>query len=86
MQLLPQFASFDKPARSSEAAAIFRRKAIYEQLHPETRHGGNAGPYGRFAHTETESFSQNTASATGKHRATVDRAAARREALEPVRD
>jgi hypothetical protein len=67
---------------AQEASAIFRRKKIYVELHKEAGHGGNkTGPSAQFAHTDVESFSENTANATGKHRATVDRAAARGEAL-----
>jgi hypothetical protein len=67
---------------AQEASAIFRRKAIYEELHPETKHGGNSGgPFAQFAHTEAESFPKSTAAVTGKHRATIDRASARGEAL-----
>jgi hypothetical protein len=63
------------------SAAIFRRKAIYEELHPETKHGGNAGgPSGKFAHTETERFTAATAAAVGKDESTIRRAAARGEA------
>jgi hypothetical protein len=63
------------------SAAIFRRKAIYEELHPETKAGANIGPERQFVATGTPSFTSSTADATGKDRRTVERAAARGEAL-----
>ncbi|MDR3571028.1 MAG: hypothetical protein P4L81_02420 [Candidatus Pacebacteria bacterium] len=67
---------------SQEAAAIFRRKFIYEKLHPETkaesfkgnRHTGSLA-------SDNLSFANATSDATGKDRRTVERAAARGEAL-----
>jgi hypothetical protein len=47
----------------------------------ETTPGGNGGPSGQFVQTDVASFSLATAKAVGKHRATVDRAAPRGEAL-----
>ncbi len=68
-------------ARGS-VAAIARRKAIYEQLHPETKHGGNAGgPSGKFCHTDNASFVGATSDATGKAERTVRLAQTRGEAL-----
>ena len=64
-------------------AAKERRKAIYEELHPETRHGGDHGNQhtGGKRQDDNLSFCQNTASATGKDRRTIERAAARGAAL-----
>ncbi len=68
-------------ARGS-VAAIARRKAIYEELHPETKHGANQdGPCRQFGETETNRFTAATASATGKPERNIQRAAARGEAL-----
>jgi hypothetical protein len=65
-----------------EAAAISRRKAIYEVLHPETKHGGIAGgPYGQFGHTDKSAFTSATSDATGKSERDIRRAAARGEAV-----
>ncbi len=62
--------------------ATHRRKELYEVLHPETRHGGNAGgPSGKFRHTDETTFTAATASATGKAERTIRQAAARGEAL-----
>ena len=67
---------------AQEASAIGRRKTIYEELHRETKHGANkTGPSAQFAHTDKPSFTDNTVAATGKHRSTIDRAAARAVAL-----
>jgi len=67
---------------AQEASAVFRRKFIYEQLHPETkaeafkgnRHTGSLAD-------DNLSFTRATADATGKDKRTVERAAARGEAL-----
>ena len=66
---------------AQEASAIARRKAIYEQLHPETKRGGNSGPNGQFVRTAEETFTSATADATGRTDRDVRRAASRGEAL-----
>jgi ParB family chromosome partitioning protein len=57
----------------------FRRKAIYEELHPETKHGGDrkSDQTANFA-TRSDSFVSATSDATGKAERTVRLAAARR--------
>jgi hypothetical protein len=40
-------------------------------LHPETRHGGNAGPSGEFRHTDKTGFTKASAEATGKSECSV---------------
>lgn len=64
----------------SHSGAIFRRKQIYEELHPETRHGANQHTRGD-CNLQTPSFVAATSEATGKDKSTVSRAAARGEAL-----
>lgn len=54
---------------SEEAAAVVKRKRLYEQLHPETKHGGSHqtngdGSSGKVCHLE--SFASNTAKQTGR--------------------
>ncbi|MFA4974930.1 MAG: ParB N-terminal domain-containing protein [bacterium] len=65
---------------AQEAAAIAERKAIYEELHPETKHGGDRKS-DQVRNLQSCSFVESTAEATGKHASTVSRAAARGEAL-----
>jgi hypothetical protein len=60
---------------------IFRRKAIYEELHPETKAGAAGGHAKHGSASDNLSFAASTADATGKDRRTVERAAARGEAL-----
>lgn len=62
---------------AEEAACINRRKAIYEELHPETKHGGNQSPSGKFFHTDAKSFVDETAAASGKTDRAIRMAAAR---------
>lgn len=58
-----------------------RRKAIYLQLHPETAHGGNQSPSGRFGHTEAPGFVKATADAVGRSERTIRRDAERGEKI-----
>lgn len=74
------------------SAAIARRKALYEELHPETRHGGDRGNQhtgGKVASAQVEHlpksdrFTRDTAEKTGRSEATIKRAAHRGEAIAP---
>lgn len=66
-------------------AAVARRKEIYEELHPETKHGGDrrSDQVGNL-HTRSERFTAATASATGKDESTVRRAAALGDDLQHI--
>jgi ParB-like chromosome segregation protein Spo0J len=64
---------------AQEASAISRRKAIYEELHPETKHGGDRKS-DQVANSATR-FTEATADATGKAERTIRQAAARGEVL-----
>ncbi|MGR7993869.1 ParB/RepB/Spo0J family partition protein [Xanthobacter sp. ZOL 2024] len=68
------------PAQKSYQVA--RRKEIYEALHPEARHGV-AGAIGRWNADDnlSSAFSDATAQATGLNKRTIQRDAARGEAL-----
>ncbi len=70
---------FDAAASACIPPAIFRRRAIYEELHPETKHGGDrkSDQVAEFA----TRFSANTSQSTGKSERSVQIAAARGEAL-----
>jgi len=65
---------------ADRAAQTARRKAIFEELHPETRHGGNYQS-GQFGHTGQPAFVEATASAIGKAERTVRRDAERGEKI-----
>ena len=67
---------------AQEAQAIARRKAIYEELHPETKHGGDrkSDQVDNLA-TRSDRFTAATSDATGKSERDIRRAAARGEAL-----
>jgi len=62
--------------RSSQTA---RRKAIYQELHPETRHGGDrkSDQVAKLATCSGERFTAETASATGRSERAVQRDAER---------
>jgi ParB family chromosome partitioning protein len=67
---------------AQEAAAVSRRKAIYEELHPETK----ADTFKGNRHTgslanENPAFTSATAGTTGKSRRSIEISAARGEAL-----
>jgi ParB family transcriptional regulator, chromosome partitioning protein len=66
---------------TQEAGAIWRRKRIYEQLHPETKAGVAGGTARQGAANDKLSFADATADATGKDKRTIERAAARGKAL-----
>jgi hypothetical protein len=79
-----EYAGKTRPSKivpAQEASAIARRKAIHEELHPETKHGGNGGPSGQFGHTDKTAFASASSDAIGKSERDVRRAAARGEAL-----
>jgi ParB family transcriptional regulator, chromosome partitioning protein len=64
-----------------EASAIFRRKAIYEELHPETRAGVAGGLARQGSANEKSAFAESTADSIGKSRRSVEIAAARGGAI-----
>lgn len=70
---------------SERAQQTARRKAIYETLHPEAKHGQNIEntPSGQFVHTETPSFATATAKTTGRDERSVRRDAERGEKVNP---
>src|SRR5699024_2418164 len=67
---------------------IARRKCIYEQLYPQTRHGGDrrseaAGSNPQLEDLKKNSFAEETAEKTGRSRQSVERDARRGNAVEP---
>lgn len=73
---------------AEEAAAVARRKAIYEELYPKTKHGGDrksedAKSSGQDGHLNVERFTRETADASGKSERSVRRAASRGEDIGP---
>jgi len=63
---------------AQESAAIHRCKAIYEELHPETKHGDRKSD--QVAESATR-FTKATAEATGKSERSIREVAARGEEL-----
>lgn len=66
---------------SDRARQTARRKAIYEELHPETRHGGEREPSRQVG--DLPRFTEDTAKATGQSERTVQRVAERGEKILP---
>jgi ParB family transcriptional regulator, chromosome partitioning protein len=58
---------------AERAAHVAARKAVYERLHPETKHGGDRKSESRSQNANLKSFVADTAKKTGKHHATVAR-------------
>jgi ParB family transcriptional regulator, chromosome partitioning protein len=65
---------------AERTAAIARRKTVYEELHPETKHGAIGGGHGK-ASEKADRFTKVTAEATGRSERAVQLDAARGEAL-----
>jgi N6-adenosine-specific RNA methylase IME4 len=74
-------------SEAAESALMARRKAVYEQLHPETTHGGKRPAKAEGASrqigdlNDRKRFSELTAQATGKSERSVQRTAQRGQAL-----
>jgi hypothetical protein len=66
-----------------EAAAVARRKAIYEALHPETKAGGDHKSNRKIGDLKEDRFSSATSKATGKSERKVQRAAERGRKIGP---
>jgi ParB-like chromosome segregation protein Spo0J len=65
---------------ADRAAQTVRRKAIYEELHPDTRHGGDRASR-QLGDLNDERFTAATAAATGKSERAVQRDAERGEKI-----
>jgi ParB family transcriptional regulator, chromosome partitioning protein len=71
---------------AEEAAAVIRRKKVYERMHPETSHGGDrksktksSRQFGDLKGAEADRFTADTVAKTGKSERTIQRAAKRGE-------
>jgi ParB family transcriptional regulator, chromosome partitioning protein len=72
---------------AQRASLIARRKAVYEEVHPETKHGGaRRGLSCQLGHLKPDRFTAVTAAKTGKPERTIRRDAARGKALGPDLD
>tara|TARA_R110001583_G_scaffold151740_2_gene303605 strand:+ start:108 stop:968 length:861 start_codon:yes stop_codon:yes gene_type:complete len=56
------------------AVFLAERKAVYEDLHPETKHGAQGGKGGKKNEMDTMSFSKDAAEKTGLNARTIRRA------------
>ncbi|UPK12832.1 ParB N-terminal domain-containing protein [Bradyrhizobium sp. 155] len=72
---------------AERALHIDRRKAIYERLYPETKHGGDRkGSSPQIANLKTDRFTADTARRTGKSETAVQRDATRAKRIEVLPD
>ncbi|MHB2265684.1 ParB N-terminal domain-containing protein [Aliihoeflea sp. PC F10.4] len=79
------------PSPAERSAQVARRKAIYEELHPEARHGGDRSEPNRKScdlksqseNSDVERFTVNTAAATGRSERAVQLDAERGEKVIP---
>jgi ParB/RepB/Spo0J family partition protein len=69
---------------AQEALAVSRRKQIYEELHPETAHGGNRKSSRQFGDLKPERFTKATAAVTGRSERRVQRLVTRAEKIGPA--
>jgi hypothetical protein len=74
---------------AQEALAVARRKQIYEQLHPETKHGGSRTPSRQSGVLKSiqksmKRFSAATAAQTGRGERSIQRIAHRGENIDPA--
>lgn len=66
---------------AQEAAAVARRKELYEQLHPEATHGGSRKSTRQIGDLRSERFTKATATATGRSERAIQRLATRGEKI-----
>jgi len=66
------------------AVFLAERKAIYEELHPETKHGAQGGVGSKKNENDTVSFSKDTAEKVGLSKRTIERATSIYDGLSPT--
>jgi N6-adenosine-specific RNA methylase IME4 len=66
-----------------DAVHLAKRKEIYERRYPETKHGA-VGRRGKKSSQNANSFADDTAARTGRHKATISRGAARAKAIPKI--
>jgi ParB-like chromosome segregation protein Spo0J len=69
---------------AQETATVARRKQIYEQLHPETVHGGDRKSSRQIGDLKPERFTKATADLTGRSERAVQRLVTRAEKIGPA--
>jgi hypothetical protein len=69
---------------AQETLAVARRKQIYEQLHPETVHGGDRKSSRQNGDLKSDRFTKATAAVTGRSERSVQRLVKRAQNIEPA--